>query len=88
MTTNLGSSWFWLNAGEDLIGELYFLDELSGWAVTDYSSVLKTTDGGFNWERNASPMSKKLNSIFFIDKFTGWAVGDSGLIIKTTNGGN
>ena len=52
-----------------------------------YGYILKTTDGGKNWDENYSILENALNDIQFIDKNTGWAVGEDGVVIRTTNGG-
>jgi photosystem II stability/assembly factor-like uncharacterized protein len=50
--------------------------------------ILKTTDGGVNWERQTSPVvGANLNAVFFLDNNIGWAVGQARTIIKTTDGG-
>ena len=52
-----------------------------------YGYILKTTDGGANWEENYSIIDIELNDIQFIDDNTGWAVGENGIVLRTTNGG-
>ncbi|MCI0449480.1 MAG: hypothetical protein L0Y79_06805, partial [Chlorobi bacterium] len=81
----------------DIINDIFFLDSLTGWVVTDGRTstndtgyIMKTTDGGNNWViQYNQPM--KLNVIQFLDNSTGYAGGGSGSgtgrIFKTTNGG-
>lgn len=81
----------------DLINDIYFLDSLTGWVVTDGRTstndtgyIMKTVNGGNNWVvQYNQPM--KLNAVQFIDVNTGYVVGGSGSgtgrIFKTTNGG-
>lgn len=57
-----------------------------GWAVGECGSILKTIDGGDNWEKQESGTANHLVNIFFIDSSIGWVVG-GGIILKTTNGG-
>lgn len=57
-------------------------------AVGDFGSILKSTDGGDNWQVIEPLTSKDINKIEFISELIGFAVGDSGLILKTTDGGN
>jgi photosystem II stability/assembly factor-like uncharacterized protein len=61
-----------------------------GYAVGDEDCVLKTTDGGNNWNILSfhSSTHYTYRSAFFTDVNTGFAVGDTGLIVKTTDGGN
>lgn len=66
---------------------LFFTSINTGFAVGIGSTIVKTTDGGNEWEANLSPSNQDLNSIYFGDANTGYAVGNGGTIIKTTNGG-
>jgi len=74
-----------------------FVDEKNGWIVGDYGTILRTTDGGQNWEKQKSgiPSLLLLSGTFpllmdvkFIDPLKGWAVGESGTILHTSDGGN
>jgi photosystem II stability/assembly factor-like uncharacterized protein len=49
--------------------------------------IIRTSNGGNNWQIIRTPVASTLNSIFFINSVTGWAVGDTGRILKTTNSG-
>ena len=51
-------------------------------------TILKTTNGGQDWQPQNSGSGIKLLSVYFTDNQTGWAVGYNGTIIKTTNGGD
>jgi photosystem II stability/assembly factor-like uncharacterized protein len=64
-----------------------FLNASTGYAVGDEGVILKTKNGGNNWEMQSSGTNSDLNSIFFIDVNTGYAVGAEGCILKTINGG-
>jgi photosystem II stability/assembly factor-like uncharacterized protein len=62
----------------------YIVGEL----VENRGIILKTTDGGVNWERQESPViGANLNAVYFINNDIGWAVGQARTIIKTTDGG-
>ncbi len=101
VTTNCGINWKITNNIYDMkqsLNSVFFVDSLTGWACggTDYyltglSKILKTTDGGLNWNVQLSGSNLGFNSIYFINKNIGWAVGNinlfSGNIFKTTNGG-
>jgi hypothetical protein len=50
-------------------------------------TILKTTDGGSNWNPLEGGSFHSLNAVSFAGKNTGYIVGDSALILKTTNGG-
>ncbi len=101
-TNSLGSSIIktingglnWLQQTEVTLHNLrsvYFTDINNGWIVGDYGMVLKTDDGGTNWEFQDCGIdtnySNNLNKIYFIDDKNGWIVGNNGLILHTNNGG-
>lgn len=51
--------------------------------------ILRTIDGGTNWElKYVTGYNEILSSVFFIDANTGYVVGNNGIILKTINGGN
>jgi photosystem II stability/assembly factor-like uncharacterized protein len=50
--------------------------------------VLRTTDGGLNWEDLPTGTVSDLRAVFFIDQDYGWAAGSDGLIIHTQVGSN
>ena len=64
-----------------------FLDSTTGWIVGNSATVLKSVDGGKNWESHFLGISQNLYSIQFINKTHGWIVGDSGIVLETTNAG-
>lgn len=52
-----------------------------------FGNVLKTVDGGLNWEISLRESDATLNAVFFVSEDVGWAVGDNGNVLKTINGG-
>jgi len=70
-----------------------FVDSLTGWATGEAGTIIRTTDGGNNWEIQNSNVQTFITDIFFLDKNFGWAttIEDSfpfySVILKTTNGG-
>jgi hypothetical protein len=66
------------------------VDNNLGWAIgytqTGTGGILKTTDGGNNWEINTGNLNSKLNALCIKDNY-GWAVGENGLILRTTDAG-
>jgi photosystem II stability/assembly factor-like uncharacterized protein len=51
-------------------------------------TILKTTDGGTIWGRQASGLLNTLNAVLFpVNAQTGFAVGDSGILLRTSDGG-
>jgi photosystem II stability/assembly factor-like uncharacterized protein len=105
-STNAGVSWTTVSlslTNIDLTG-VYFVNELTGWIAgrrvpqtAAVSVILRTTDGGANWNPSSTVMGPNidLNDIFFLNTTTGWVAGDScpsfvscvNVIKKTTNGG-
>ena len=75
---------------------VFFLDHDLGWAVGDKGTLLKTEDGGREWQSISSPRDIIWTSVFFADDSTGWIAGGHyrgplersvGLLIKTEDGG-
>lgn len=87
------------NIGNRQISDIFFLDSLTGWSVTnatnqanDTTFVLKTTNGGDNW----IIQYRKIQTgggfpgyyrVYFLNQSTGYTCGVTG-IDKTINGGN
>lgn len=69
------------------LNSVFFSDAISGYAVGDSGTIIKTIDGGTTWNNQDSGTDKKLCSVFFTDLNTGYIVGDNGLILNTYNGG-
>ena len=55
--------------------------------VGENGVILRTTDGGATWARQASGTLSLLTDVSFPARDTGVTVGESGLILRTTNGG-
>ncbi|MBK8982071.1 MAG: T9SS type A sorting domain-containing protein [Ignavibacteria bacterium] len=81
----------------DLVNDVFFLDSLNGWLVTqgdndpvDTSYIMRTTNGGDNWTIQMR-QAQNLNVVQFLDINTGYAAGGTGSgfarIYKTTVGG-
>jgi photosystem II stability/assembly factor-like uncharacterized protein len=81
--------WFWQNPypqGNDYRG-VDFVTESTIWAVGDHGTIIKSTNGGTNWENIYLNLSLELLSLSFIDEDQGTIVGENGAIIRTTDGG-
>jgi photosystem II stability/assembly factor-like uncharacterized protein len=93
MNLNLVAQWNWFNPSP--IGNptesVFFVNENVGWMVGAGGSILKTTDGGIEWEFQECGLDSWFQSVSFIDQNTGWVVGggndDKGSIIMTKNSG-
>jgi photosystem II stability/assembly factor-like uncharacterized protein len=96
-TTDKGLNWNcnYIQGGYPATNDMYFLNQNSGWIVTGFGGVYKTTNGAINWTRLPYPTSNDLiDRVYFIDALTGFVVARNyssqratGLIGKTTNGG-
>jgi photosystem II stability/assembly factor-like uncharacterized protein len=88
------SGWYqqWFpNMNGSTIASLTFLDSLTGYAVTNQNSsvqsyILKTTNGGNNWNIILTSYPN-FNKVIFLDLNTGFASANTDALFKTTNGG-
>ena len=73
------------------LNDVYFIDNLTGWAVGDSGTVITTTNGGQAWTVQTSGTTHNLTDVNFIDAMNGYAVGgflNSGNVaLKTIDGG-
>ena len=87
--------------GRDWFLSTHFFDENLGWACGSRGVILKTDNGGDNWEQlfnithitdtfkiDNVPKEFRLESIYFVDDMDGWAVGEDGLILYSADGGD
>jgi photosystem II stability/assembly factor-like uncharacterized protein len=88
------AQWIPQNSGTtNDLKSVYFTDELTGYAVGNSGTILKTTNGGDIWELKNSGTTIDLNSVHFPVPEIGYVVGgnsdppSSSLILKTINGG-
>jgi photosystem II stability/assembly factor-like uncharacterized protein len=72
---------------EVYFNQVLFTDNQNGWAIGRKGVLLRTNNGGDNWEVVDIPTSQTLTSIFFIDDFTGWIVGANGVVLNSIDGG-
>jgi photosystem II stability/assembly factor-like uncharacterized protein len=74
--------------------DIHFIDSLHGWVVggndrTMSAIIMKTQDGGLNWQTVTIPtQAKYLRAVKFIGSTHAWAVGRNGTILHSSNGGN
>ena len=97
---NPPSNWyqqFLPNIYTQQINDMTFLDSLTGFAITsrnsnpDTATILKTTNGGDDWNVVYNQSNRRLSRIKFINDLTGFASGGTGTgtphLYKTTNQG-
>ena len=95
-TTNGGTDW--TEQFTDIIqgsyNEIYFSDVNNGWIVGDNGKVIKTTDGGANWNyvtNSGINPGERSKDVFFLDANTGWIsskdISGHAFLQHTTDGG-
>lgn len=83
------SGWCWEQptpSGNDRY-DAFFIDANTGWTVGANGTILKTTDGGASWQRQASGIDVGIRAVRFTDANNGWAQGEYGALLHTTDGG-
>jgi len=89
-TSNGGSTWAkQTNPSANPLHGLFIINANKGWAVGLDSTIIRTVDGGLNWEPKVLNISNnyRFASVFFIDEMKGWAAGLHGRILVTEDGG-
>jgi len=89
ISVNAQFAWEWQNPKPqgNTLKDVFFTDSLTGYAVGVAGTVIKTTDGGNNWDRMYCGVWDALNSVHFTDAYTGYIAGERGRILKTTDAG-
>lgn len=88
-TENGGEDWYLKDSTDYELNDICFVDSDTGFAVgggRSQTTILKTTDGGENWETIYDAYGGQLYTVDFVDLKTGWAAGERGLIINTLDG--
>jgi photosystem II stability/assembly factor-like uncharacterized protein len=88
-TTDAGINWtleYQGTSGAEL-WSIYPVSSQIVYAVGNYGTILKTTDGGDNWQSQISPTGTFIFGVYFLDTNNGFIAADNGIIMKTTNGG-
>ena len=84
-TVNGGESWFNIGNANWLIHDLYFRNNLEGWAVGEDENkkgiIIETTDGGNTWSAQNDSLGSPLIATCFKDGY-GWALGINGFVLK------
>jgi len=91
--TAAGSSsrqWVWQNPRPqgNTLQDFSFIDTNNGFAVGARGTILKTTDGGNNWELITGETEDDLYGVSFTDANIGTVVGNFGAILRTTDAGS
>ena len=78
------------NIPSGLYTDLTFINETLGFAISNFGAIIKTEDGGHNWEQLLSPVDFFLSKIQFTDSQTGYIIGGDdtgGYLLKTVDAG-
>jgi photosystem II stability/assembly factor-like uncharacterized protein len=88
-TTDGGDTWQFIDMGAPTpVGNIFFVDNLTGWAVGRESFMAKTTDGGLTWAQQTYGTDRNISNVFFLNANQGWYVtGDPATIAATIDGG-
>lgn len=84
-----GAVWFSyrLSGATSNFRSVFFIDNVSGWAVGELGMVFKTSDGGATWGLQPSFTGHSLNSVHFRNESTGIIAASAFTIFRTTNKG-
>jgi len=82
-------AWEWQNPKPqgNTLKDVFFTDTLTSYAVGVAGTLIKTTDGGNNWNRVYCGVWDALNSVHFTDAYTGYIASERGIILKTIDAG-
>ncbi|HYK19954.1 MAG TPA: YCF48-related protein [Pyrinomonadaceae bacterium] len=103
-TLDGGNTWQQrLASTEDVVRDIFFIDEQNGWLVCEVNAyqlktvgeprayLMKTTDGGEHWKRieiKGLDVDAVLVRAVFSHNGRGWTFGEAGLIYATQDGGD
>ncbi len=69
-----------------ILNSISFVDSVNGWVVGMSGTILRTIDGGEEWENMTDTLlTTNLFDVQFVTDSIGWVVGASGTIWKTTD---
>jgi photosystem II stability/assembly factor-like uncharacterized protein len=81
-------------SGKEPLASVFFHDENTGFAVGEFSTIMRTDDGGATWIEQMYGTTYHFDDIYFANSDTGWVVGQDNtlnhfaVIFHTTDGGN
>lgn len=89
VSSNGGNNWIY-NSGTGItnqVNSLSMINSMTGYACGTFGKVLRTNDGGLNWDSVTSVDRVSLVNIDFVSQDTGFVCEMSGKIYRTENGG-
>ncbi len=82
------AQWIQQNSGTtNYLNDVFCISEDTVVVVGNFGTILRTTNGGTQWNTISCPTTEHLNRVKFADSQTGYAVGDNGVVLKTTDAG-
>jgi photosystem II stability/assembly factor-like uncharacterized protein len=88
MTADGGQSWSSQpTPTTEALADIWFTDQLSGWAVGYGGVILHTSNGGNIWRKQKSPLNYFWKAVWFKNPQCGWIAGEHGTILKTMDSG-
>lgn len=90
LSEDAGASWRQVSVpARSMLTGVYFHDRQLGWAVGHDAVIIRTVDGGENWERVYFDPEREtpLFDVWFEDADNGIAVGAYGMLLRTSDGG-
>ena len=89
-STDFGDTWINITPGRNIGAYgIQFTNDSTGYFGRGLHNLIKTTDGGFNWQvqQTDTTHNNLITSLSFVNDSLGWYCGTSGKIYKTTTGG-
>ena len=84
----LNAQWIEQNSGTThYLNDVYCISEDTVVVVGNYGTILRTTNGGTQWNTISCPTTEHLNRVKFADSQTGYIVGEHGTLLKSTDAG-
>lgn len=82
------SGWYTQSSGtSQKLNSVYFTDSISAYIVGDNGTILKTTNGGTEWNQINNQIQVNIYDAYFSDMNNGIIICDSGKIFNTNNAG-
>ncbi len=84
------AQWRWRNPkpqGNDLWNVSFAPSSMTGWAVGGAGTIVRSTDGGSNWETQESRTDYFLRGVKAVTTSLAFAAGDYGVVLHTSDGG-
>lgn len=86
-TTNMGATWTFVSQFASNARAMYFINQNTGW-VGSGTQILKTTNGGSNWQSSLTSFPSEITSILFQNDMTGFATVYYKIFITSDGGMN